>query len=123
MPVKRSLIIWDSDRALTAEVIFRRPENRIPNPMAMLPICLALRTRFSIPMIITIPMIRAMGASEEGWKIWSQEPPASISSRRMIWPVTVVPTLAPMMMPSDWRRVRRPAPTRPDVMTMVAVED
>ena len=41
----------------------------------------------------------------------------------MIWPVTVVPTLAPMMMPRDWCSVRMPALTRPAVMTMVAVED
>ena len=28
-----------------------------------------------------------------------------------------------MMRPRDWCRVRIPAPTRPEVMTMVAVED
>ena len=41
----------------------------------------------------------------------------------MICPVTVVPTLAPMMMPRDCRRVMIPAPTRPEVITMVAVLD
>ena len=41
----------------------------------------------------------------------------------MICPVTVVPTLAPMIMPRDCRSVSTPAPTRPEVMTMVAVED
>ena len=41
----------------------------------------------------------------------------------MIWPVTVVPTFAPMIMPSDWCSDRRPAPTRPDVITIVAVDD
>ena len=41
----------------------------------------------------------------------------------MIWPVIVVPTFAPMMMPSDWCSERIPAPTRPEVMTIVAVED
>ena len=123
MLVKRFWIKGESERALTAEVMFRSPEKSMPKPMAMLPIVRALRTFLSMPMIMMMPMMRAMGASEEGWKICSQEPPASISSSRMIWPVTVVPTLAPIMMPRDWRSVRRPAPTRPDVMTMVAVDD
>ena len=65
-----------------------------------------------------------MGARVEGWKKRSQAvPEESMSSRRMICPVTVVPTLAPTMMPRDWRRVRMPAPTRPAVMTIMAVED
>ena len=69
-------------------------------------------------------MISAMGAREEGRKIWSQAAEFWFKSiSRMIWPVTVVPTLAPMMMPRDCRRVRMPTPTRPEVMTMVAVED
>ena len=41
----------------------------------------------------------------------------------MIWPVTVVPTLAPMIMPRDCLRVIMPAATRPEVITMVAVDD
>ena len=69
-------------------------------------------------------MISATGASVDGWKNLSQAvPEASISRRRMIWPVTVVPTFAPTIMPSDWRKVRIPAPTRPAVMTIMAVED
>jgi len=34
----------------------------------------------------------------------------------------VVPTFAPRMMPMDWCSVSTPAPTRPEVSTMVAVE-
>ena len=76
-------------------------------------------------MIITMPMISAIGAREEGLNNCSQDvaPPASRSRSLMIWPVTVVPTFAPMIMPSDWCRVNKPAPTRPEVMTIVAVED
>ena len=106
----------------TAPVIFSRPEKRIPKPIAILP----MEREFFIrpPMISTIPMIRATGASVEGWKKRSQdEAPASRSRSLMIWPVMVVPTLAPMMMPRDWWSVRMPAPTRPEVMTMVAVDD
>ena len=75
-------------------------------------------------MISTMPRIRATGARVEGLKIWSQAAElASMSSRRMIWPVTVVPTFAPTTMPRLWRSVMMPAPTRPEVMTIVAVED
>ena len=71
-----------------------------------------------------MPMISASGASVEGLKNCSTDVPEAFrSSRRMIWPVTVVPTFAPMMMPSDWCSDMMPAPTRPDVMTIVAVED
>ena len=73
----------------------------MPKPMAILPIDFAFLRR---PIIISsIPATSAIGAREEGWKIRSQEAPPeeSRSSNRMIWPVTVVPTFAPMMMPSD----------------------
>ena len=40
----------------------------------------------------------------------------------MTWAVMAVPTLAPRTMPMDWRNSRKPAPTRPTVRTMVAVE-
>ena len=108
--------------AFTAPVMFRRPENRIPKPIAIFPMDLELRVRFV--MIRTIPKISATGASVDGCRKRSHDvPPASRSSRRMICPVTVVPTLAPMMMPSDWVSVRIPAPTRPEVITIVAVDD
>ena len=93
----------------------------MPKPMAMLPMVPEFRKWKAI--IIKMPMMAATGARVEGLKMFSQEePPASRSSRRMIWPVTVVPTLAPSTMPTDWCSVRMPAPTRPEVSTMVAVE-
>ena len=65
----------------------------------------------------------ASGASVEGLKTFRKEfVPAFRSSKRMIWPVTVVPTFAPRMMPMDWCSVMMPAPTSPDVRTIVAVE-
>ena len=73
----------DSERLLTAPVIFRRPEKRMPKPMAMLPTDLAFLKK--LPIISTTPMIRAIGASVEGWRKRRKEvPEASISSRRMI---------------------------------------
>ena len=41
---------------------------------------------------------------------------------RIIWAVIAVPTLAPSTMPTDWWKVRKPAPTSPTVITIVAVE-
>ena len=39
----------------------------------------------------------------------------------MIWPVMVVPMLAPMITPMAWVRVMRPASTKLTVMTVVAL--
>ena len=54
-------------RVLTACVMFSSPENRIPNPMQMFPIVLEFLT--FIPMIMMMPMIRAIGARLDGLKI------------------------------------------------------
>ena len=72
----------------------------MPKPMAMLP---TVREFLNLTnMIRTMPMISVTGASVDGLKILSQAVAESeISSRRMIWPVTVVPTLAPIMIPMD----------------------
>ena len=65
----------------------------------------------------------AKGARVAGLKKFTQEAgPAFTSKRRIIWAVTVVPTLAPSTTPMDWRSVSSPEPTRPEVSTMVAVE-
>ena len=70
-----------------------------------------------------MPMIAASGASVEGLKKFRSDVSAAFTSRRrMIWPVTVVPTFAPRMTPIDWCSDMMPAPTRPDVSTIVAVE-
>ena len=70
-----------------------------------------------------MPTTAASGARVLGLKKFSQAAAEAFrSSRRMICPVTVVPTLAPRMMPRDCLRVMTPAATRPEVRTMVAVE-
>ena len=76
-------MVPDWARESTEPVMFKSPEKRMPKPMAMLPTDLALRIK--PPMISTMPRIRAMGASVEGWKKRSHmAPEASMSSRRMI---------------------------------------
>ena len=111
-----------SARVSTAPLMLSSPLNRMPKPMAMLPMFLELRKLTN--MISTMPITRATGASVLGRNSCSQTAAEeSMSSRRMIWPVTVVPTLAPTTTPSDWCSDNIPAATRPEVMTMVAVED
>ena len=71
-----------------------------------------------------MPAISAKGASVDGVKNLRIEPPSALtSSSRMIWPVTVVPTFAPTIIPRDCLSEIMPAVTRPEVITMVAVDD
>ena len=94
----------------------------MPKPMMICPI-LPESLDF-MPITMIIPMISARGARVEGFKNCRNAAPDVFKSRsRMICPVTVVPTLAPMMMPRDCRREMIPAPTSPEVITIVAVED
>ena len=53
-----------SAREFTAPVIFRRPENRMPKPMAILPMDLEFLKLH--PMMMMMPMISAIGAREDG---------------------------------------------------------
>ena len=46
-----------------------------------------------------------------------------VTSKAMIWAVTVVPILAPMMMPMAWTKVMRPAVMKPTTSTVVTEED
>ena len=45
------------------------------------------------------------------------------TSKAMIWAVTVVPTLAPMITPMAWLRLNRPVETKATTRTVVADED
>ena len=57
-----------SVRVLTAEVMFMRPENSMPNPITMRPTLSAVRK--GLPMMNMMPPIRASGARVEGLKNW-----------------------------------------------------
>ena len=72
----------------------------MPKPMIIWP---ALPESLDfIPMIMIMPIIRARGAKVDGFKSCkNQIPEALISKSRMICPVMVVPTLAPMIIPRD----------------------
>ena len=113
--------VSDSDSGLTAAVMLRRPVKRMPKPIAIEPMVSDWRVLTAIRK--RMPMIAARGASVEGLKKLSSDvSDAFTSRRRMIWPVIVVPTFAPRMTPIDWCSDITPAPTRPDVSTIVAVE-
>ena len=60
--------------------MLRSPENRMPKPTAMLPTDRAFLKK--LPMISTMPMISAIGASVEGWKKRRTEEPEELMSRR-----------------------------------------
>ena len=102
-------------------VIVIMPVKRMPKPMQISPGPLTLL--FLTNMTRMMPTISAAGARVEGLNISSTMlPPDSMSMRRMICAVTVVPMFAPMTMLMAWRRVSMPAASRPTVRTMVAEE-
>ena len=106
---------------LTAVLIFIRPTNRMPNPMQMVPALPA--ACFLTNMIRMMPIVSARGARLSDLKKYRMlVEPACRSMSRMIWAVIAVPTLAPRTIPIDWWNERNPAPTRPTVRTIVAVE-
>ena len=108
--------------SLTPLVIFINPVNKIPKPINIVPVLSDLL--FVTNIIKIIPIINASGASVEGLKNCSQAvDEESISIKRIICPVTVVPIFAPTTTPNDCLKVKRFAATSPDVITIVAVDD
>ena len=94
---------------------------RTPNPTRMVPV-------FSARLLFTnimqmIPAISDIGARLSALKKYKKlVVPADTSMSRMIWAVMAVPTFAPSTIPTDCLKDNSPAPTRPTVRTMVAVE-
>ena len=67
-------------------------------------------------------MTARIGEKEEGLNSWTMPSPSRPASE-MIQAVTVVPTLAPMMMPTAWVSFITPELTKPTTITVVADED
>ena len=111
----------ESASGSTADVIDIKPVNNTPKPSAMVPAFFVCS--FLINIISTIPIINAIGASVSGLKKLRMDPSDdSISIKRIICAVTVVPILAPKTILTACLRFRTPAPIRPTVRTIVAVE-
>ena len=69
-----------------------------------------------------MPISASTGVKEEGLKIRTKKLLPSMPERLRIHAVTVVPILAPMMTPMDWRSVIKPELTKPTTITVVAEE-
>ena len=111
----------DEDNGSTASVIDIRPMKRIPKPIAIIPG--VFNDSFFTNMIKMIPKISATGAKKSGLKNARIEPlPDSISIKRIICAVTVVPMLAPITILTACFKFKIPAPIKPTVNTIVAVE-
>ena len=118
---KTSVNAWDSDRGDTASVIPIRPVNRMPKPISIMPTPFVFWFLTNLRSII--PPSTASGANVEGLNISRNTAPLEfISIRRIIWAVMVVPMFAPRTMLIDCLRLSMPAPIRPTVSTIVAVE-
>ena len=91
-----------------AALMVSMPMKRMPRPARIWPMC----CRFArlTKTIKNTPAKAITGASAP-------------TSRAMSRPVTVVPTLAPMMSQTAWFSVIIPALTKPTTMTVVAEED
>ena len=114
-------MLRESLTSATAALMFIRPTNNMPKPMQIVPAVVALR--FLTNMIRIMPIRRASGARLSDLKKYKGlSAPALTSMSRMICAVIAVPTFAPRTIPIDWRNFKKPAPTRPTVKTIVAVE-
>ena len=90
------------------------PMNRSAKPMRISPASFFLW--FFIKSTMTAPMPKRRGAKNSGF---SASPHSLMDTIQL---VTVVPILAPMMMPTAWVRLMMPALTKPTTMTVVAEE-
>ena len=101
--------------------MFISPTNSVPKPMSMVPAVVADLDPINI--IRIMPAISAIGARLSDLKKYRMlDDPALTSISLIICAVIVVPTLAPSTIPIDCLNVRKPAPTRPTVSTIAAVE-
>ena len=96
------------------------PAIRMAKPSRILPMP---RLR-SLPIIYSqIPMKPRMGLQALGLSIWVRKLSPSRPDSESSQPVTVVPTLAPMMTPMAWCSSIRPELTKPTAITVVAPLD
>ena len=91
-----------------------KPSSTMPAPF---------RLSFRPAMYRRMPMTPSRGARVVGLKICTRKLSPSRLARERIHAVTVVPTLAPMMMPMACRSTMIPELTKPTTITVVAEED
>ena len=118
MPVK----CWSWARGDTAELMASMPNIRMAKPARMVPTFFR-RSLFPAVMVSITPTAARMGEKELGFKSFSSRLLPSMPTRDSIQEVTVVPMLAPMMMPTACCKFIMPELTKPTTMTVVAEED
>ena len=110
-----------SARGSTAPLMAFIPYIRIANPTKIAP------TSFFfwlfVNMIRTTPISARIGENDVGLKSWIIKLSLWIPVRLKIHEVTVVPILAPMMIPTTWDSFMIPEFTKPTTITVVAEDD
>ena len=106
----------------TAPLIVSIPNIRIANPTRMFPMSFFLLLSFAV-MISTIPIAANTGENDVGFKSCINRLDPRMPDSERIHEVTVVPTFAPMMMPTACESCIIPEFTNPTTMTVVADED
>ena len=107
-------------RLETAEDMASMPNMSVAKPRRIIPVSFFLSALQNIYKMI--PTSANIGVKEEGLNICTKRLLPSIPERLRIQAVTVVPILAPMITPMDWRSVIKPELTKPTTITVVAEE-
>ena len=118
------MLVKDSflERGETASLMVFMPYIRTAKPTRILPMFFRL-SLFPAVMVRITPMAASTGEKELGFKSFKKMLLPSIPTRDNSQEVTVVPMLAPIMMPTAWVRFIIPELTKPTTITVVAEED
>ena len=118
MPVNRGF----SARGATEPLMVSMPNISTAKPTRMEPMFFFLSFSPAV-MVSTTPTAARTGEKELGFRSFKNRLLPSMPVRDSSQEVTVVPMLAPMMMPTAWVRFIMPEFTKPTTMTVVAEED
>ena len=119
--VRRCVNCGTSFSGSTAELMAFIPNINTAKPSKMLPTSLCLS--FLDDIIKSSPIIARIGENDVGFSIWIKKLLLSIPERLKIHDVIVVPTLAPMIIPTAWDNFMIPEFTKPTTITVVAEDD
>ena len=105
----------------TAPLMVSIPVIKIAKPIMIVPASFFFS--FLENIMKQMPMSARIGEKDVGFKRRTKKFPLSIPVRLKSQDVTVVPMLAPMMMPTAWVSFMMPEFTNPTTMTVVAEDD
>ena len=110
-----------SARGFTASLMVSIPNIRMAKPIIMVPRFFFFS--FFVNMMKIMPISARTGEKDDGFNSCTKKFPLSIPVRLKSQDVTVVPMLAPMMMPTAWVSFIIPEFTKPTTITVVAEDD